>query len=284
MKCINKSVIVISAAMLLQACGATKGGGNVNSALAEGMWQEKPVIVDGDCKDWPSPYPNYDSKAKIAYATSNDAQYLYITMQTGDDLTQLKILRAGMTVSIDTSGKKNGGLDINYPQASDIDPLDISQITEAVNTGAGNANRIIAQTVKKNIDVANQYGVEGLKGCNGGYMVGQNMPCGIKVKAKIDEYKELVWELAIPFKAIYGFETLPASYANKPISVGFSIKSMKQPKGSNDNVNNNVGSSMNGTAGMMQGGSRPGGGINNGPLAVWYTATKTWKQFKLAYK
>src|SRR5689334_19575009 len=69
---------------------------------APGNWQAQPITADGNAADWPSPYPFYDSKAKIGYAVSNDKDNLYISMQTGDQMTVMKILRNGLTVWIDT--------------------------------------------------------------------------------------------------------------------------------------------------------------------------------------
>lgn len=45
-----------------------------------------------------------DSKAKIEYI---DKENLYITMKSGDKMTQMRILNAGMSVWIDLSGKKD---------------------------------------------------------------------------------------------------------------------------------------------------------------------------------
>src|SRR5580658_156365 len=78
-------------------------------------WQVVPIDVDGSNKDWPSPYPEYDDKAMLGYAVSNDKDNLYITVETGDPATQLKILREGLTVWIDKKGEKEEVTGINYP-------------------------------------------------------------------------------------------------------------------------------------------------------------------------
>src|SRR4051812_31694016 len=108
-----RPIVLLLILAMASSCGGSKHSGSKN--LAPGTWQATPIIIDGDSKDWPSPYPNYDSKAMIAYASSNDAQNLYITMQTGDELALMKILKQGMTVSIDTGGSKDATFQINYP-------------------------------------------------------------------------------------------------------------------------------------------------------------------------
>ena len=64
------------ALVLLSSCGSSKH--EKSKASLPGTWQAQPIVIDGDSKDWPSPYPNYDAKAMVAYATSNDKYNLYI--------------------------------------------------------------------------------------------------------------------------------------------------------------------------------------------------------------
>src|SRR5579863_10004437 len=51
----------------------------------------------------------------LGYAVSNDKENLYITVETGDPATQLKILRQGLTVWIDKTGGKEEETAINFP-------------------------------------------------------------------------------------------------------------------------------------------------------------------------
>src|SRR5262249_35900527 len=146
-----------------------------------GNWQASPVVVDGDSKDWPAPYPNYDSKAMVAYATSNDRQFLYMTMETGDDLTQVKILKQGMTLSIDTNGRKEPQMKINYPLQNENELMEIGLDNERDVT---HHSRQLEQKVKKATTEANQFSIDGFKSCNGGYFISQ-AACGLKVIARI---------------------------------------------------------------------------------------------------
>ena len=118
-------------------------------------------------------------------------------------------------------------------------------------------------------------------------MTSQNNPCGIKVTIRMDEYKELVWEAKIPFKAIYNRE-ITAADAGKPVSVCFAIKAFKSPSSkNNDNSNIGMNSQMGGGrgGGMGRGGGR-GGRMTSGDNSrdFLFETTKTWKQFGLAWK
>ena len=257
-----------------------------------GTWQEQPIEIDGDSKDWPSPYPNYDSKAKVAYATSNDGKNLYVTMETGDELTQIKILKSGMTVSIDTGGRKSPQFNINYPLQNDNQTFDVPKEENRPIRGVSveKSNRQLGQKIKKGATEANQYALEGFPNCAGGFLSSQTAPCGIKVKLGIDEYKELVWEAVIPLKVLYNKDSFSKSDFGKTISVCFSIKGFKKPDSkNNDNTSaaQGMNSGMGGRGGAMHGPSGQKGGPRSqgeNPLQHLYESTKTWKHFELVAK
>jgi hypothetical protein len=282
----------ILASVLLASCSALKHSGKAPK-LMPGTWQLQPIVIDGDCTDWPSPYPNYDAKAMVAYATSNDAENLYITMQTGDPLTQVKILKRGMTVSIDTSGRKDPTFNINYPLPNERDLADLfTQDDRPSRNGAPQLSRQFSQKLEKEAEEASQFSIDGLGKCNGGYMVSQTIPCGIVVKVRIDEYKQLVWEAVVPFKAIFNKPTIDAYDAGKGLSVCFAVKGFKSASKGNDNSPSTMGNTNMGGSGMGAGGrpnSTPmGASVNSpakdNPMQRLYESTKTWKHFAIAWK
>jgi hypothetical protein len=274
-------------AVMFSSCNISKHSGKSHDAMP-GTWQSQPIVIDGDSKDWPSPYPNYDAKAMVAYATSNDKRNLYITMETGDEMTQMKILKQGMAVSIDTNGKKDAQFTISYPLQNDNDPGDMTKASYKVKNDmqAHSLEKKMEQRMNKNAEGANQFSLDGFKDCNGGFMVTQNLPCGIKVIARIDEYKELVWEAVIPFKALYNKDSITEADAGKPISVCFAVKGFKRPESKSTEGNNNSMTANNmRTGGMGGGGGRGGGrGSATNPMEHLYESTKTWKHFGIAYQ
>ena len=98
--------------LVLPSCSGSK---HSKTKRLPGTWQATPIVIDGDNRDWPSPYPEYDDKAMLGFAVSNDKDNLYITVETGDPATQLKILREGLTVWIDRKAEKNEETAINFP-------------------------------------------------------------------------------------------------------------------------------------------------------------------------
>lgn len=258
--------------------------------IMPGTWQATPITIDGSNLDWPSPYPNYDSKAKIGYATANNESYLYITMETGDEMTQMKILKMGMIVSIDTGGGKNISFSINYPLPNTNSELDLTSLEKGSKESPGGSARTLAKNIKTAKEQATQLSLEGFPQCHGGFVVGQNNECGIQVRSSIDKFNDYVWEAAIPFKAIFGKAQLTDAEYGKAISVCYEVKGMKAPKENTDNANQSMGNNMGGRSSMGNAGinSRMGGGggsvRNRQPESPWahmYLTTKTWKQFKL---
>ncbi len=269
------------------SCGGSRHSGKSKNYIP-GTWQQQPIVIDGNSQDWPSPYPNFDAKAKIAYATSNDRENLYISMEAGDEMTQMKILKQGMTVSIDTGGGKEASFFINFPLPNDTEPIELSQTARKTDPASLQGRQRDVKLTKAAKD-ANQFSLEGFIGCSGGYMVSQSTTCGVKVIIRMDEYKELVWEAVVPFKAIYNRNVITAQDADKPISVCYAIKGFKNPSAKNaDNGGNGISNNTGGSGsniGGRNGGARPASTRQpENPLQHLYDNTKTWKQFGLAYK
>jgi len=287
----------ISLSIFIYSCGGTR---HSKDKKMPGTWQAQPIVIDGKSDDWPSPYPSYDSKALVGYATSNDRDNLYVTIETGDEYTMMKILKQGLTVWIDTEGNKAQEVAIHFPIKDENDPIEIPAVKDkkTFNEAATQLHsRDLSQKIKTGLSDATQITFEGFKSCNGGYLVKEKNPCGIIVRIGIDEYKELIWEASIPFKAIYGKEHINKNDEGKPISVGIFVKGFKKPASSGDNASTaeNRGGGMGGSGmrggGMGGGGMRGGGGrggsrSSSGTNArdAMFESTKTWKQFGIAYQ
>lgn len=290
---VKNSFFYISLLFFITACSSSKHSSS--STKLPGTWQSQPVIVDGNNSEWPSPYPSYDANAMIGYAVSNDSNNLYLTIETGDEMTQIKILKAGMTVWIDTGGAKSQNMGINFPLPNNSEPLDLPK--SGSHRGGGEEPEYgenitgtikgLSSKIRRAMEGAQQMSIDGFSACNGGYMVKQENNCDIKVSIGMDEYKELIYEAAIPFKALYNRPITKADLG-KPVSVCFAIKAFKSPS-SNGNVSDatRANHGATGIGGGMGGGMRGGGmrGANSAnPREHLYESSKTWKQFGLAFQ
>jgi len=223
----------------------------------------------------------------VAYATSNDKENLYITMQTGDPLTQVKILKQGMTVSIDTGGDKEAEYNIHYPLPNEQNLNDLFTGSES----SLQLSRYFDRNIRKCAHDCNQMTLEGFPDCSGGYVVSQSLPCGISVKLSIDEYKQLVWEAVVPFSVLYNKKYISASDTRKIINLCYSVKGFKNPssKSAPAPMNNNMGGGMAGANGTGRMNSMPmGTGMSTTstevPMQHLYESTKTWKKFLIAWR
>ncbi|HXS37183.1 MAG TPA: hypothetical protein VN721_10820 [Flavipsychrobacter sp.] len=285
-------VLLFISLAFITSCGSSKHASS--SKKLQGTWQSTPIVVDGNSNDWPSPYPAYDAKAMIGYAMSNDKSYLYLTVETGDEKTQMKILRGGLIVWIDTTDGKNQDISIAFPLQSTGEPMNYEkQQGQQQDIQLQGQNRSTAR-IKRALDEATQLTLQGFKGCQGGYSVIQKNDCGIMVKIGIDEYNELIWEAAIPFKALYGKDSIDKADIGKPVSICYAIKGLKKPAGANSNNGNHSGGADIGSHGMGGGGMGEGGGMHRGGSMSrggsnsqsdnLFESTKTWRQFGLAYQ
>lgn len=280
-----KAVLLLATALFI-SCKSTQKSTHIQA----GTWSAQPVTADGINSDWPAPYPYYDEKAKIGYAVANDRDNLYITMQTGDRQTIMKIMRNGLMVCIDTSGQKQMHTAITYPMPN-TGSMQLQH--EENNTTTPLQRPAQAAMQHKMLENARDMMLTGFNNCNGGFLVEQHNGCGIMVRMGFDEYNTLVWEAVVPWRSFYKNQ-LSAADAGKPISICFAVTGMKQPQGNGQQGMHNgggmTGSGMGGGGmgggGGMHGGMRGGmnGGTMDGDREHLFTSTKTWYHTGIAYK
>ncbi|MDB4925713.1 hypothetical protein [Mucilaginibacter sp.] len=75
------------------------------------------VVIDGNGKEWGDKMAYTDAKTKIDYTLTNDKDNLYLVVRTKDATQQSSILGAGITLSIDTKGKKKSSYVVTFPSS-----------------------------------------------------------------------------------------------------------------------------------------------------------------------
>ena len=300
------AVLFVMAAFIVFSCSSSR---HSKVKRLPGTWPAQPVTIDGYDNDWPSPYPEYDDKAMLGYAVSNDKENLYITVQTGDLATQLKILHEGLTVWIDRKGEKGEETAINYPipMPAQNDARDHRQKQpQSGQQGLGDdrmekRRMDLEDKVRAALGEAKEYSLQGFKACNLQFPILETDSCGIVVRIGIDSTNEMIWEAKIPFKAFYFKPQLTRADRGKPISVCFETTAMKRPTGQSPAGGGHGGGGfrpsvgIGGFGGMGMGMSMGGGGMHRGGsrnnntntpdiMEPAYKSTKTYKKFGLAYK
>ena len=106
--------------MALVVCSIFAGCGHKLAPL--GHYQSTPVVADGQLNDWKQPlrfnYPNYP----IQYNITSDEKALYICVATGDEETQLRMLRSGLTIWLDPKGEKDKTIGLFFPIRKQPEP------------------------------------------------------------------------------------------------------------------------------------------------------------------
>jgi hypothetical protein len=279
------------------SCGTSK---KATPQRLPGNWQPVPIIVDGKNNDWPTPHPDYDEKAMLGYAVSNDKDNLYIIVETGDLATQLKILQGGLTVWIDRKAEKNEETAINFPIPAEKDKNKTSGRCRPnmYGTGPEKVRIMLEDRVAEALKEAKEYSLQGFKACNLQYPIEATDSCGIMVRMAIDADNELVWEAVIPFKSFYFKPEL--TRADKGRALSICIETTGQQPSAEDAQIAGAGSSNTnagrprpamsfGVGGMGMGMQMGGGGSrpvdpNAGIMEPLYKSTKTWKKFGLGFQ
>jgi hypothetical protein len=65
-----------------------------------------PVKIDGKLNDWNDEFQAYNKSTHLYYTIANDDKNLYLVVKTSDMTTKAKIGAGGLTLAINTAGKK----------------------------------------------------------------------------------------------------------------------------------------------------------------------------------
>jgi hypothetical protein len=229
----------------------------------------------------------YNSENKLMYSIKNDKDNLYITMRCLNDNMNNRIMSLGMTMWIDTTGRKKEKLGIRYPLGYKDAGGQWQQPKE--NTDANNTNGQEPQQRHNRYAAKNEI----LKKWIEMDLIGFDKepirafittPVGIKVKADFDSVGAFCYRAIVPYKAIHYNPSADNAKAPKTLSIGFTTG--KPDAGSAGGGDPNMGGvrgdpRANGTmgaggmgAGGMGGGMRGGRGMHQGmtyqePLDFW---------------
>lgn len=205
-------------------------------------------VTDGNAAEWKLPLINYDSQAHIQYTASNNDSMLYVCIRVPDSKFQMKIAKAGMSLFIDTTGKKKQNIVVSYPvKPKDQEPIIMNKIRTYGDDGIVKAKQIIEPSFK-------QFNSKGFITGNGTYI--QKNIEGIITAADLDSNGILTIEYQIPFKTFY--HKLTTTDNHNKITLSIVINSLPMPQWG---VGQNSGPPPDGN---FPGGGPPGGGPPSG--------------------
>ncbi|WCT12864.1 hypothetical protein [Mucilaginibacter jinjuensis] len=222
------------------------------------------IKIDGDLKDWGDTLRYFNDEKKISYTLANDKDNLYMVVRVSDRTEQIRIIRAGLTLSINTKGKKKEESSITFPVGNPDQPQ-----TEAPDDKKTNPDLLDQQDreemLRAKMTKLRYIKVTGLPDIESDIMTTSNT-YGIKVALNIDDKDNLVYEAAIPLKFFHAAAPDKTEWAfNIKINgVTHAPKSGADPNGGAGGGRGGMGGGGmgggGGRGGMGGGGGRHGGG------------------------
>jgi len=191
-------------------------------------WQSTPEVIDGFDNDEPKGM-YYDHKAKMVCWFSNDENNFYVNLKVVDKTTQKKIIVTGLTLWIDTLGKKEKLYGITYPMKTDV--------KKSIRAGS-------------NLNQQHNIKISGFDKSGEDIIVNNRTSKNITVACKMDSLGTFFYEAGIPLNMLF---SNPAEYltdTTKMFSIGFETGSLEIPVAP--------------SSGSMRGGMSKGGGGNRG--------------------
>ncbi|MBP7497806.1 MAG: hypothetical protein KA792_09100 [Bacteroidales bacterium] len=178
----------------------------------------------------------FDTKSKLQYAFYNDAKNLYFVFRTTDEQAQVKIIRGGMELWIDTTGRDRNLTGFSYPLASDQMNKRIKPPVDKQANGSPSfsPNERKLRARKYLISQCNQMLLQGFKSPIGGMSLLKN-DYGISVCLDIipnssfnpkDTTLTLIYEAVIPFSTFYK-PLITVSDTNKRFSINIKINGIQ---------------------------------------------------------
>ncbi|MES2376990.1 MAG: hypothetical protein V4553_10450 [Bacteroidota bacterium] len=103
-----KKLIPLTSLILLAASGlfAQDAAKKLKDVQANNFLAPSPVKIDGRLNDWNDEFQAYNKSTHLYYAIANDEKNFYLIVKTSDMTTKAKIGAGGLTLTINTAGKK----------------------------------------------------------------------------------------------------------------------------------------------------------------------------------
>ena len=271
--------------MALAVCSIFASCGHNLAPL--GHYQSTPVVADGQLNDWKQPlrfnYPNYP----IQYNITSDEKALYICVATGDEETQLRMLRSGLTIWLDPKGEKNKTIGLFFPIRKQPEPSQYRSRGSyadgsgdyAGRGGTGGGRAVNTGTRKAELLLqSNYYNTTGFLNMENGQfgITDTSSPIRLAIKNE-DRDSLLVYEVVIPLRNLVGPNWM-AKAAKNQVSINLALNSTPGTGGGyRGGRPAGGGIGIRGMGGMrgMGGGRRYGGGGGSNPGQKeedsWYT-------------
>jgi hypothetical protein len=241
----------LPAAFLFLACSRQP------TASSASRFVPAPPVVDGLATEWTDSL-HYDPTSKLQYQVLNDGRAVYLRLKAADPATQAKIVRLGLTVWLDTTGRNQHQFGVHFPlgQMGENGPAE-GRDQQPNNAADSPIDRQAPRRERMARMIANMREMELLnyKGSKEPTLTDAQSQLGVKAALAVDAQEDLIYELAVPLRLLY--HKLPALAAGQQAVVGITLAGGKFTMPSQGGGG---GGGMSGGGGMHGGGGMRGGG------------------------
>jgi len=168
------------------------------------IWAPANIKIDGNANEWDNKFQAYNHATDIYYTISNDKENLYLTVMVDRGLITDKILREGLSFSINgTEVRKDASkITITYPVLQGADRNAVTGlffVKMKKESDAKNADYSLESLNKLFESKANSISVKGINSI-GNEDISVYNEQGIKAVARFQKPSNYVYELAVPLK------------------------------------------------------------------------------------
>lgn len=190
----TKPLFILLFAGLTSLCTPALYAQDTDPDVDVNLWASHPVVIDGNSADWHEPLNNYNTGTKLAFALANDQNNLYMIIESEDQGTTSRMINGGLTLNINTSGKKRDGIKLNFlgmhqPPLPHGDQRDSMLNNQSGTDGSHDEHGL------KVIQVS------GFKHIPDGALAIPNQN-GVEIAAAFDKQGDYICELSIPLSAL----------------------------------------------------------------------------------
>lgn len=229
-------------------------------------WRDRDIVIDGSNAEWPGPLLQIDEKTPVAVAAANDGQFLYLVLHASDAMARARIVRQGLIVWFDPSGKNKKQFGIKFPVGMEGGGMrgtfggDGRRGTprDGGTPPGGGAAGDPGQRGPEMFEPPNRLEVHGPKKDDVHSFVADKVP-GIAVKIGQVE-GALVYELQVPLARTSEFEYAIGTTPGALIGIGLETPKMERPSPDGGRGRGIGGGGMGGRGGRGRGGGGMGGG------------------------
>jgi hypothetical protein len=250
--------------------------------LYTSKWQSTKVTADGIPREWSKPLRYYEASSKLQYTFSNDKRNMYICIRVTDEVTQTKILKGGLQLWLDTTGKNKQHIGILYPMP-DLTPNNEikSEGHDRNEPGSGHLKNKVPHDLR---------GMEltGFKAPIGG-VTPQINEYGITVEVGMDSLDILTYEAIIPFRTFYRDSLIPAD-SSKIISLNMvvngvpAVQKSARDAAKDESPPDVANQGMNGQGMGARGGAGRSGGHSSAPTNPLFESHTLKTRIQLSVK